>query len=438
MNSNTILKLFRNTTLALALSASVHLYAATPVDQVVAVVDNGAILQSDLNQAVAIVKQQLQSQNQTLPPEQILRKNVLEQLILREAQSEMVKRYGIQPPEAELNAAVLNYAKQQGFSSLTDFQQRLDAQRQGNYAALRAQIAEEISINQLRQQQVMSRIKVSERDIDNFLKSPQGQAALGYQVHLLHFRVAPKSASATTENVNDVAKQLRVGLLGNNDINTLNQKYANANVTVEGSDMGYRSLAEIPADLAARVSSLQVGQTSELIPAQDGIHVLKLIDRKADDKKAMITQYQTRHILIQPSEVVSPEDAKQKIEQIYQRLKQGADFSELAATYSNDPGSARDGGSLGWVAPGVMVPEFEKIMTETPAGQISVPFQTQYGWHILKVDNVRQVDMTQEYQRRMAKQILAERQYDTEVDGWMRELRANTYVDIKDPTLKDN
>ena len=439
MKRNNILKLFRSTALALAVSASLPLHASTTqVDHIVAVVDSGVILQSDLDQAVAAVTQQFQSQNRALPDDASLRKNVLEQLILRQAQAEMVKRYGVQPSEAELNAATLKFANQQGAASLADFQKHLDGQHAGSYAALRAQIAEEISINQLRQQQVMSRIKVSERDVDNFLKSPQGQAALGAQVHVLHFRISAKNNTTDNNALNAAAKQLRIGLLSDNSIANLQQKYSTAEIAVEGQDMGYRSLAEIPADLAARVSSLQAGQTSELIESEDGVHVLKLIERKADDKKAMVTQYQTQHILIQPSEVMSPEDAKQRIDQIYNRLKKGADFGELAATYSNDSGSARNNGSLGWVTPGVMVPEFEKVMTSTPAGQISAPFQSQYGWHILRVQEIRQTDMTQDYQRRMVKQMLAERQYDTELDAWLRELRANTFVDIKDPSLKNN
>lgn len=438
MNSHTILKMFRNTTMAIALTASAQLYAATVIDQVVAVVDSSAILKSDLDQAVVAVRQQLQSSNQTVPPADVLRKDVLNQLILRQAQLEQVKRFGIQPEENALNAAVLSIAKQQGASTLSEFQQQLDNQRPGSYALLRSQVAEDLAVTRLRQQQVMSRIQISDRDVDNFLKSPQGQAALGSQVHVLHLRIAPKSASVGSEEVTKVATALRQALTGSNDVEALGSQFSNDQVTVQGADMGSRALADIPADLAARLSGLAIGQTTELIPAQDGVHILKLLERTADEKKALIPQYFTRHILIQPSEVVSPEDAKQHIDQIYQRLKQGADFAEQAATYSTDPGSGRDGGSLGWVVSGVMVPDFEKVMLATPVGQISQPFQTQYGWHILKVEDKRQVDMTEEYQRRMAKQILGERQFDTEVDSWLREVRANAYVDIKDPTLKEN
>lgn len=150
----------------------------------------------------------------------------------------------------------------------------------------------------------------------------------------------------------------------------------------------------------------------------------------------MVEQYSTRHILIKTSEVVSPENAKQTIESIYNRINTGGDFATFASTYSNDPGSARDGGSLGWVSPGMMVPEFDKVMQSAKIGVISQPFETQFGWHILLVSDARQQDMTKEYQKRMARQILGERQFDAELDSWLRELRTSTYVEIKDPNLK--
>lgn len=431
-----ILKIARNTALVLALSSSASLYAEN-LDQVVAVVGESAILQSDLEQASSVFQEQMRSQGQQVPPAPILRKQVLEQLILRQAQVEQVRRLGVKPSETELNQAVLSIAKQQGAESLEEFQRGLDSQRAGNYERLRTQVAEDLSVNRLRQQQVMSRIQVSERDIDNFLNSPQGQAALGSQVHVLHLRVSPKSQATEANAVTETANAVRSALATNDNIKEIAEQNSNDQVVVQGADMGTRALSDIPADLAARISGIEVGQTTELINAKDGIHVLKLLERSADAKKALVPQYFTRHILIQPSEVVSPEDAKQQIDQIYSRLQQGADFQEMAATYSSDTGSARNGGSLDWVSPGVMVPEFEKVMTSTAVGQISQPFQTQYGWHILTVENQRQMDMTEEYQRRMAKQILSERQFDAELDGWLRQVRAEAYVDIKDPSLKD-
>lgn len=421
---------FKATALALALSSSMTTFAQ-PSDEVVALVDNSVILKSDLEQGIAELKHQLQTQKKQLPPEQYLQQQALDQLIIRQAQLEQVKRYNIKPNEKELNEAVLKVAGQSGTKSLEAFQQKLDGIAPGTYESLRNRIAEDLAINRLRQQIVMSRIKISDQDVENFLKTPQGQAALGSQAHVIHIRVSGNDQAALEKT----AKLVKAELNNSNDVKAIDQKFTTKTVKVEGADMGFRNLSDIPAELAARVSTLQEGQTTDLIPVRDGIHVLKLIERKGGEQKAIVSQYQVRHILIQPSEVVSPENAKQQIDSIYNRLKAGEDFAVLASTFSNDPGSARDGGSLGWVNPGVMVPEFEAQMKNTPVGQTSQPFQTQFGWHILQVTDTRQQDMTREYQQRMARQILGERQFDAELDSWLREIRSNAFVEIKDPNL---
>jgi peptidyl-prolyl cis-trans isomerase SurA len=423
-------RVFKATALALCLSASLPAFAAQPKDEVVAVVDNSVILRSDLEQSIAEIKHQLAAQKKTAPPEEFLQQQALEQLIIRQAQLEQVKRYNIKPDEKGLNEAVLKVAKDSGASSLEAFQQKLDAMAPNTYASLRGRIAEDLALNRLRQQIVTSRIQISDADVKNFLNSPQGQAAVGSQAHVLHVRISGDEAAAAK-----TAKEVKAALDKSNDVNAISQKLSTKTVKVEGADMGYRSLSDIPAELAARVSTLQAGQTTELIAVRDGIHVLKLVERKGGDQKAIVPQFQTRHILIQPSEVVSPENAKQLIDSLYSRIQKGEDFAVLAATYSNDPGSARDGGSLGWVTPGVMVPEFDSRMKNTPKGQVSEPFQSQFGWHILQVTDTRQQDMTKEYQERMARQILGERQFDAELDTWLREIRNNAFVDIKDPNL---
>lgn len=428
MKTKQLKQFFKATALAIALSSSMPTFAQTS-DEVVAVVDNSVILRSDLQQNVAEAKHQLEAQKRPVPPEQYLEQQALEQLILRQTQLEQVKRYNIKADEKSLNEAVLKAANQSGITSLEAFQQKLDKMAPGTYESLRKRIAEDLAITRLRQQIVMSRIKISDQDVANFLKTPQGQAALGSQVHVIHARIAGNS------NIEGVAKQVRTALDSSNDIAAISKQFSTNSVKVEGADMGFRNLSEIPAELAARVTPLQVGQTSELITARDGIHVIKLLERKGSEQKAIIPQYQTRHILIQTSEVVSPDSAKQMINSIYNRLKAGEDFAVLAATFSNDSGSARDGGSLGWVSPGMMVPQFEEQMKSTPVGQISQPFQTQFGWHILQVTETRQQDMTQEYQERMARQILGERQFDAELDSWLREIRNNAFVEIKDPNL---
>ncbi|WP_180115269.1 peptidylprolyl isomerase [Acinetobacter sp. YH12140] len=430
MKTKQLKQIFKASALALCLSTSVSVFAAAqPKDEIVAVVDNSVILRSDLDQSIAEITHQFQAKKQTVPPTEYLQQQALEQLISRQAQLEQVKRYNVKADEKSLNEAVLKVAKDAGSPSLEAFQQKLDAVAPNTYAGLRARIAEDIALQRLRQQLVTSRIQISDQDVKNFLSSPQGQAALGNQVHVLHVRVA------SSDNAVKIAEEIRKELAASNDVKAVTSKYSTKDIKVDGADMGFRNLSDIPDELAARVAPLQVGQTTELISVRDGVHVLKLVDRKSGEQKAIVPQYQTRHILIQPSEVVSPENAKQMIDNLYNRLQKGEDFAVLASTFSNDTGSAANGGSLGWVSPGVMVPEFEAMMKSTAKGEISKPFQSQFGWHILQVTDTRQQDMTHEVQERMARQILGERQFDTELDSWLREIRNNAYVEIKDPTL---
>lgn len=432
MKTKKFKNIFKATALAIVISSSMPLFA-NPTDQVVAIVGKSVILKSDLDQGVAEATHQLNAQKKELPPQQVLETQILNQLIIHNAQLEQVKRYAIQADEKTLNEAVLKVANQSGSSSLEAFQQKLDNLAPGTYENLRNRVADDLLIQRLRQQQVMSRIKISDQDVDNFLKSPEGQAAIGGQVHVIHIRVSGEASSA---ELNQKAEEVRVALKNTNDYKSIEKQFSKGDIKIDGADMGYRPLSDIPAELAARVSLINPGETTELIRVKDGVHVLKLIDRKSNDQKALVPQYNTRHILIKTSEVVTPENAKQTIESIYNRINKGEDFATLAATYSNDPGSARNGGSLGWVTPGMMVPEFDKTMQSAQVGKVSQPFETQFGWHILQVTDTRKQDMTKDYQKNMARQILGERQFEAELDSWLRELRSSTYVEIKDPNLK--
>lgn len=418
-----ISKLFKVTALATMVGLSAPAFAS--VDGVVAIVDDGVILKSELDRGISAFTQQLQAQNQALPPQQLIRKQVLDQLILRQIQKNLVKRYGVQITENELNSALANAAKQAGFKSLEEFQQDLDKKAPQSFARLRATMADDIAVQRLTQQMVISRIRVSDQDVENFLKSPSGQSTLGSQFYVVHLRIAGNNAQA-------VAPQVKTAFTQSHNIDELNKNFATQGVIVQGSDLGWKQLSDIPAELAVRVSSLNAGQVSEVIQGQDGsLHLVKVLDRKSSLEKAIVPQYQTRHILIQPSTVVSPELAKYTIERLYQRAMNGEDFATLATTFSTDTGSARDGGSLGWVNLGTMVPEFEAVMKATPVGTVSQPFQSQFGWHILKVENTRQHDMSEEYQQNVARQILGDSQFDTALEDWIREIRSTAYIDIK-------
>lgn len=401
---------------------------------IVAIVDDSVILKSDLQQGVELYKKQLEAKGESISNERLLQKRVLDQLILRNAQISLVKRYGIRISDNELNNAMLNIAKKSGANTLEEFQKQVDAKAPNSYARLRASMQEELAIQRLNQQMVMSRIKISDQDVENFLKSPSGQAIVGTQYHVIHARI---SSSVNNADVKGFAELVRNELKAGKDPAQL-KGLSQAGIVIQSNDLGWKELSEIPSELAVRVSPLNKGEVSELIQGLDGsVHLVKVIDRKASAVKNIVPQYKTRHILIQPTAVVSPEVAKQQIERLYQRLNQGEDFTVLASTFSSDSGTARDGGSLGWVNLGTMVPEFEQMMKNTPVGQISQPFKTQYGWHILKVEDTRQYDMTQESQKEMARQVLGDGQLNLEMEDWLREVRSGAYIEIKDPSLRD-
>lgn len=425
---------------AAMLSASLVAHADETLNKVVAVVDSYVILESDLDQAIVAAKQQLAQQHQNIPSDTALRSEMLRQLILRDAQLERVKRAGITIDDDSLNAAMADVARQNGAKSLAEFQSRLDAHSPGAYATLRRQVTDDLSINRLRQQQVSARIKVSEQDIDNFLNSPESANLMATEDHIIHIRVPyPSSASVKQiEQAQLIATKIQKELQGSNDylkIVTTNKSKA---YRVDGVDMGWKNTAEMPPQLAAQLEEMKPGQVSDPIRAADGIHVLKLLGHRNTEQQVVIDQYKVRHILIRPNQVVTPEDAHQKIDEIYKRIQRGADFAEEAATFSNDPGSAANGGDLSWVSPGVMVPEFETVMKSTPVGEVSKPFETQFGWHILEVEDTRKQDVTKESKRNAARQILAERQFNQELDGWLREVRTQSYVEIKDGTPVTN
>lgn len=436
MATSSLRQILRSTLFASLLASSFVVCAATPLDRVVAVVDNSIILESELDQAIAAARQQISSRKQALPPDDVLRSQVLRQLVLKQAQLERVKRFGVTVDEATLNAAVTEIAQQEGYKSLPEFQASLDARQPGSYAVLRQQVADNLSISRLRQQQVSARIKVSEQDIDNFLKSPQGAGTFNNEVHIAHFRVSlPENATpAQVQAAQDIATKLRSDVLGSSDIDAIVSKNQNNAYKVDGADMGWRKLDDLPDTLAVKVNTLNTDQTSAPLRAADGFHVIKMLERRGSNEKNIVQQYKVRHILIRPSELVSPADAEQKINQLYKRVEAGEDFAVLASTFSDDPGSGSNGGDLDWVSPGMMVPQFDDVMKKTAVGKVSKPFQTQYGWHILKVEDTRQQDMTDQYKRNVARQILADRQFDQESDNWLREIRAESYVEVKDGT----
>ena len=407
------------------------------IDGVIAIVNDTPILRSQLDRAVAQASAQLQAQNKPVPPAQQLYPQVLDQLITKQIQLDIIKRQGLQAEENAVNAALTNLAQQNGVASLAEFQQKLDAQRAGSYQALRQKVSEDLAIQTLQQQQLASRIKISDQDINNFLKSPESNALEKSQYRTLHIRV-PFEADATGKTSDKqkkqaltVATQIAKNLQAENANieQIMTDAQTNYNAQIQGGDMGYHVAAELPTELSKNITALEVGQVTNPIATAEGYNVIKLVDKRGGQQK-IIDQWHTRHILISPSTALPADMAKQQIDTIYEKLRQGEDFATLASTYSKDPGSASNGGDLGWVSEGDMVPSFEAMMKKTSVNDYSVPFQSQFGWHILKVDEKRQKDVSDVYRKNMAREILYQRMAPQALDDWMQELRAQAYVKI--------
>nr|WP_312538739.1 MULTISPECIES: peptidylprolyl isomerase [unclassified Moraxella] len=407
------------------------------IDGVIAIVNDTPILRSQLDRAVAQASAQLQAQNKAVPPAQQLYPQVLDQLITKQIQLDIIKRQGLQAEESAVNAALTNLAQQNGVASLAEFQQKLDAQRAGSYQALRQKVSEDLTIQTLQQQQLASRIKISDQDVDNFLKSPESNALEKSQYRTLHIRVpfeadaAGKTSDKQKKQALTVATQIAKNLQAENANieQIMTDAQTNYNAQIQGGDMGYHVAAELPTELSKNITALEVGQVTNPIATAEGYNVIKLVDKRGGQQK-IIDQWHTRHILISPSTALPADMAKQQIDTIYEKLRQGEDFATLASTYSKDPGSASNGGDLGWVSEGDMVPSFEAMMKKTSVNDYSVPFQSQFGWHILKVDEKRQKDVSDVYRKNMAREILYQRMAPQALDDWMQDLRAQAYVKI--------
>ena len=407
------------------------------IDGVIAIVNDTPILRSQLDRAVAQASAQLQAQNKPVPPAQQLYPQVLDQLITKQIQLDIIKRQGLQAEENTVNAALTNLAQQNGVASLAELQQKLDAQRAGSYQALRQKVSEDLAIQTLQQQQLASRIKISDQDVNNFLKSPESNALEKSQYRTLHIRVpfeadaAGKTSDKQKKQALTVATQIAKNLQAENANieQIMTDAQANYNAQIQGGDMGYHVAAELPTELSKNITALEVGQVTNPIATAEGYNVIKLVDKRGGQQK-IIDQWHTRHILISPSTALPADMAKQQIDTIYEKLRQGEDFATLASTYSKDPGSASNGGDLGWVSEGDMVPSFEAMMKKTSVNDYSVPFQTQFGWHILKVDEKRQKDVSDVYRKNMAREVLYQRMAPQALDDWMQDLRAQAYVKI--------
>jgi peptidyl-prolyl cis-trans isomerase SurA len=413
-------------TLSLAAQAEREL-----LDQVVAIVDDDVILQTQLEARVNTIIARLSSQGTGLPPREILDQRVLEQLITESVQLQMAEKMGMRISDNELNETMANIAGRNGMT-LDAFEQQLSSEGV-SYRQAREQIRNEMLTSRVQQRQVGNRVRVTDREVENYLQAQDARGADDAEYHLAYIfiEVEDPSSDASVSAAREKAEKLRQQISNGQDFREVAVAQSDASNALEGGDMGWRSESQLPSLVAPVVPGLPVGEPSSVLENDSGFHLVMVMDKRGGEQKKVIQQRKVRHILIRPSEAVTDSQAEAKIREIYRQLKDGADFAELARTYSDDPVSGSDGGNLGWVSKGQMVPAFEQAMLEAETGKIKGPFRSQFGWHILQVQDVRDKDISDEVKKTNARQAIYQRKFEVEMQNWLREIRDEAFVEFK-------
>ena len=401
------------------------------LDRVAAVVNDGVVLNSELDDQISIVGERLRAQKLELPPQNVLRQQVLERLILQEIQTQRAAKAGLKVPDETLNSALQDVAQRNNIP-LSQLPEAL--KQQGiDYAAYREDVRKELTLGLLRQRDVLQRIAITPREIDSYMEKEAKMPAADLEYDVSHILIAvPQEATqaqldAATKRAQDVYTRAK----GGEDFAKLAVAFSNSQTALDGGRLGWRKGGELPTFLADTIAKLKPGEVSELLRTPTGFHIIRLNDIRGSGKKAIETQIHVRHILMKTNELNDDALVRQKLEAIRQRILKGEDFAGLAQTTSEDPGSQSQGGDLGWTGPGTFVPEFEAAISGLKDNEISEPFHTQYGWHIVQLLGRREYDTTDELKRRQAIEAIRASKADEETELWLRRLRDEAYVETK-------
>ncbi len=405
------------------------------LDRIVAVVNDEAITLNELQLRVRITEQQLKRQNIPSPPADVLRRQVLERMIIDRAQLQLARETGVRVDDATVNAAIARIAEQNN-TTLPMFRERLE--REGlSFARFREDVRDDIIMARLRDREVDSRIQVSEGEIDNFLAAQAGveAGAVEYDIAQILLRVPDNATTERIEEMRKRAEQLLGELRGGADFARAAASYSNAPEALQGGDLGWRTAERLPTLFLDAVKNLKPGEIGPIVRSPGGFHILKLIGRRnaVEGKLATgpVEQTHVRHILLRVSDLTPEAEVKRRLNDLRERvLKGGQDFGQLARLHSVD-GSATRGGDLGWLYPGDTVPEFERAMNRLKPGEISEPVQTPFGWHLIQVLERRTEASPVERNRFTARQALRDRKSDEAYQEWIRQLRDRTYVEYR-------
>jgi peptidyl-prolyl cis-trans isomerase SurA len=407
--------------------------ASQPLDRIVAVVNDDVILQSELNDAVASVQQQYAGHTEQLPPMNVLQQQVLNRLVLMRLQIQKAQDQGIHVSDADVDQAIQGVAEQ---NKLSPEQLRAEVERSGaSFASFREQLADQITVQRLHQSVVQDSVSVTDSEIDNLLSSPTYKAG---EVHLAHIQISiPGGADAAAiQAAAAKAEQTLAAIKGGMDFNAAAIRYSDAPDALEGGDLGWRRLDEIPPAFADTISSMKPGDVSPALRGPTGFHILKLVDQRQSSRK-MVTELHARQILIKPSELLTPAQAEQKAQDLYHRIvDKHEDFATLAKENSKDDTSANLGGDMGWFPQQAWGQAIATQLGQLKDNEVSQPFQSAAGWHILQRLGERQSDQTTQIERDQARQAIGTRKSEQAYDDYLRDLRSNAYVDILVPELR--
>ena len=412
-----------------------HLYIQAAdiveLDRIVAIVDQNVITEQELEGRIVTVTAQLKKQGTELPPEDILRKQILERLITDALQLQYAAQTGLKVDDNQLDKTIERIAEQNQMS-LTEFSEALSSDGI-SMQKFSSDIRNEITIARLREREVESRVNVSESEIDNFLTTQASNAAENQDEFEISHILIRTPEEGTTEEIQKVKAKVDEAvsaLQAGTSFAKVSASFSDAPNALEGGNLGWKTGTQVPTLFLDTLKTMQAGDISAPLRSPNGFHILKLNDKRGGNSPLVIEQTHARHILIKLSEIVSESDGKKKMDGLKERLDNGEKFEVLARQFSED-GTASAGGDLGWVNPGDTVPPFEKAMNELKNNQISEPIRTPFGWHIIQVLERRKQDMSKEAARLKARQEIRARKADEAYQDWVRELRDRAYVELR-------
>jgi peptidyl-prolyl cis-trans isomerase SurA len=402
--------------------------SGTLLDRAVAIVNDGIVTESDLQEQTAMIVERLREQNTPLPPADVLRKQVLDRLIVQEIQLQRAEKRGVKVSDERLNEQLASIARNNNIT-LAQLPAALAAQGV-DYAAFRDNLRREITLVDLRRSDVLRNINVTPRELEQFMERQKKLPSATDEYNVSHILLAlpPDATQAQVQEVEKLANDIYTRS-SNEDFSRLAVAYSNSQTALEGGSLGWRKGPELPTILAETVVSLKPGEVSKPLVTPTGYHLVKLNEVRSTEGSKIEDQTHARHILMRPNELQDDATVRQKLTTIRERVLKGEDFAAFASSMSEDSSSAVNGGDLGWSGPGSFVPEFEAVMATLKDNEISEPFRSEFGWHIIQVLGRRQYDTTEESMRERAFRQLRESKADEETELWLRRLRDEAFVD---------